>query len=107
MNETEAKKIITLSEDDFYSQYSVVPNHLCPECETFGGMYETYGKEVDYIRELASNPTTKGKVWTIVEYDGKFFIISGYHLVNRFGYLVTEEIVPDGQEVEVWVEENE
>ena len=63
-------------------------------------MFETYGQEIDYITELI-NDGGKASVWTIEEVEGKFYFVSGYHFVNRFGYLVTNEPVPEDEEYEV------
>lgn len=38
------------------------------------------------------------KIWTILEADGIMFYSSGFHFVNRLGYLITEEEVEDGVE---------
>jgi hypothetical protein len=58
-----------------------------------GCLYETYGDELTYVLLFANNhfgETSDRQVWTLVEEDGKFFVVEGYRLVNRFGYLLTE-----------------
>ena len=87
-----------LTEEQFYENYTVCENHISGE-ESFGGMYETYGEEDKYIRNLSR---TSKRVWTIVEGDnGKLFFSSGYHFVNRIGYIVTEEEYSLETEVEL------
>jgi hypothetical protein len=104
-----------LTDDDFYKKYtpeynqilleelrskedtgSILPEDMC----SFGGcMYETYGKELDYVRTHPCN-----RIWTIIEChddenDEPITIISaGYHFINRFGYLITNEPWTDSTE---------
>lgn len=99
-------KPIIISEEDFYSKYKPIINHIVrantPEsvpdnsiCSYSGCMYETYGPEVAHIVRLANNKKTAKKVWTIIETDSDKIdnqvIIAGFHLVNRQGYIITEQ----------------
>lgn len=79
----------TINEDTFIERFGVRPNHLDGNASfDFGDggcLYETYGPELAYVR--AQNPNT---VWTVVDGDeGQIVIVSGFHFVNRIGYLVT------------------
>jgi hypothetical protein len=103
-----------LTEDQFYNLYTLQINHilakryameiesgtLLPENLTsFNGcLYETYGEELDYVISMIDS----NRVVTIVEGDTDeldeegdivtaLFYESGYHLVNRLGYLILEE----------------
>ena len=40
-------------------------------------------------------------VWTLVEADGKLYMLNGYRVVNKIGYHITEEQWSPGQEIEV------
>jgi hypothetical protein len=40
-------------------------------------------------------------VWTLVETDGKLYILNGFRVVNKIGYHITEERWKFGQEIEV------
>jgi hypothetical protein len=55
-----------------------------------GSMFETFGEELDFVREFGKeNPK---KVWTIIDGDGEdLCLIAGYHFVNRLGYILSEE----------------
>ena len=65
-------------------------------------MFETYGKELNHVISVANNPKTANTIWTIVSNDdGNLFYTSGYHLVNRFGYLITEESYDDNEVITV------
>ncbi len=93
-----------LSEEEFEEIYKPQQNHIVGgENAPFNGwMFETYGPELEYILSLANNPDTAKRVWTILEGEGNSLCYStGYHLVNRLGYLVTE--MPYENELQ-WVE---
>ena len=73
---------------------STLPEDMC----SFGGcMYETYGPELDYVRSMIDQK----RVVTIIEgedelgddgeYHSVIFYESGYHIVNRLGYLVLDK----------------
>lgn len=93
--------MVDMTEDEFYNEFNCVPNHLDPNASFDGRMFETYGAELQHIQELCKSDVMKHCVWTIIEAEGKFFYVSGYHYVNRFGYLVTEEPVKEGIEITV------
>jgi uncharacterized short protein YbdD (DUF466 family) len=105
---------IIITEDDFFDNYIPRTNHIervkqsrdvadADLCSWNGCMYETYGREVDFVVSVANNPKTKKKVWTIIEGDNnKQYIVAGYHLINRMGYLITKKSWKTGlEEVEI------
>lgn len=54
-----------------------------------GSMFETFGEEVEYVREFfKENPK---KVWTIIDAEGELYLIAGLHFVNRMGYILSNE----------------
>lgn len=73
--------------DDFIEKYKPIKNHLDDNASFGGTMFETFGAEVQHVVKIA-NETPK-KVWTFITEEGDF-IVSGYHLVNRNGYFITE-----------------
>lgn len=93
---------IQLTEDEFDDRYQLVPNHLNPNAswacgENGGCLFETYGEELEFVRRQDPN-----RIWTFVDGDdGDQYVVSGYHLVNRIGYLISTEAVPEGTEIEV------
>ena len=102
-------KRITMTEDEFYEKFHPKMNRFFqnPEDCPFGGaMYETYGREEKHIDTLAQCPNCQRSVWTIIEAEGNMYYVSGWHFVNRFGYIVTEELVEEGLEIEVLLETN-
>ena len=64
-----------LTEDEFDAQFTVV-----------------LGEEGESIRDdyKGIDPCSKN-LWTIVDADGSLYAVTGVHIVNRFGYIVTEE----------------
>lgn len=72
--------------DKWVTKFKPIKNHLEKNANFDGLMFETYGNELEFIKE-----TRPDCVWTVVEGDtGKWYIIDGYHHVNRAGYLVTQ-----------------
>ncbi len=100
MNET-TTRYIEMTEDEFVSQYPLLHNHLNPNAswtidDNRGCMFETSGKEYGFVQQ--QDPQT---VWTLCDGDDDTYILSGFHHVNRIGYLVSKVPVPEGTEVEV------
>jgi hypothetical protein len=93
---------IQLSEDEFDERCPLVPNHLNRDAgwvcgDGPGCLFETHGAELEFVRR--QDPRT---VWTFVDGDdGDQYVLSGYHLVNRIGYLISAVPVPEGTQVEV------
>jgi len=73
-----------LTEDDFLARFKPVPNHIDPSRGFDGCMFETFGEELAHVRAQDRN-----FVWTILDCDGQILIESGFHFVNRLGYLIT------------------
>ncbi len=96
---------IELPEDAFGATYPLVPNHLNPSAgwatgEASGCLFETYGQELGFVR--AQDPRT---IWTLLDGDdGDLYLASGYHFVNRIGYLLSTVPVPDGAFIQVHIE---
>jgi len=94
-----------LSEDEFDQRYPLLPNHLNPNAswgdgEGSGCLFETYGEEVAFVS--TQDPRT---VWTLIDGDdGGLWVVSGMHLVNRIGYLVSTIPVPRDDLIEVQLE---
>jgi len=107
------KSFKTLTEDEFYEKFNPIKNHFYknPEdCSFDGCMFETFGLEVEYINNIQrmqqstkriEELLSRKQIWTILDVDGDLYFASGYHFVNRFGYLLTEELVPDDIEYDV------
>jgi len=121
-------KVITISEDKFYNEFKPIQNHIDTNASWDGTLFETYGEELTYCFELSKK---ENRVWTIVECEEVneddvvdeindvfiddeevmvnnfepmkpcFYIISGFHIVNRVGFLVTEKPYLSDTEVKI------
>jgi len=94
-------KVIT--EDEFYERFTPCKNELDGNASFDGCMFETFGEELDIVR--TTNLHAPRRVWTIVESDGRMYYESGYHIVNRIGYFITEEDYEEGIEYTVELED--
>lgn len=72
--------------DKWEADYQPITNHLVPDSSWSGWMFETYGKELEFVLSQPEN-----HIWTWTDSDEGTFLSSGYHLVNRLGYFITEK----------------
>ena len=93
---------IEMVEDDFDSQYPLLTNHLNPHAswafkDDCGCLFETYGEELAFVRRQDHST-----IWAVVDGDdGGLYVVSGFHYVNRVGYLISTVPVPEGTEIQV------
>jgi hypothetical protein len=85
---------IELTESEFDARFTLRRNHLNPNASWSGCMFETYGEELDFVN--SQDPTS---VWTLCDGDD-WYILSGFHSVNRMGYLLSLEPVAEGTIIE-------
>ena len=96
--------LINMTEDEFDATYVLRQNHLNPNAswaigEGTGCLFETYGEELQFVR--LQDPQT---IWTVLDgEDGNLCVVSGYHFVNRVGYLISTEPVPEGHCIQVTI----
>lgn len=90
-----------LTEDQFDSMFTILPNHIRNDTgwEVDGKccLYETYGKDIEYIASISDTNT----VWTYVVGDEGTYLLSGMYFVNRMGYLVSKERYTEDYEVKI------
>jgi hypothetical protein len=88
--------IENMSDDVFFEKYTCVQNPYTTNGSFDNCMFETYGDEYETVKTIhIVNPRT---VWTLIDCDGWYGIVAGYHWINRIGYLITEQ---------EWQDENE
>jgi hypothetical protein len=91
---------IEINEDEFQDRYPLVPNHFDPNASwtydnNVGYLFETYGEEVEFVRNQDQRC-----IWTLIDGDDDCqCLVSGFHLVNRIGYLISQKPIPDGVEI--------
>ena len=69
----------------FLEKYKPEYNHINGNTDEYNHAFETYGAEVEYVKSKPNN-----HIWTRVQGDMSDLIVTGYHLVNRLEYYVTE-----------------
>lgn len=90
-----------LTEEAFDAKFPLLRNHLDENASLDGCMFETYGDELAFV--LQQNPNC---IWTYRDDDnGRICFCSGYHLVNRIGYLISTVPVEPGCEYFVPLED--
>ena len=91
---------LEITEDEFDTRYPLVANHLNPNAswgfgDRPGCLFETYGQELAFVR--SQDPRT---IWTLVDGDdSNQYVLSGYHLVNRIGYLISTIPFPEDADI--------
>lgn len=90
--------------DEWCEHYKPIKNHIDPNAGFGGEMFETYGAEVEFVKE--QDPS---KIWTVLTGDdGGLYLCSGWHYVNRLGYFVTEvPLESDKDSLEITVDDPE
>jgi len=81
----------TLTEDEYLVRFKPVLNHFDGTAGFDGCLFETFGEELAYVQ--AQN---RHVVWTVIDCDGQLLIESGFHIVNRLGYLIATEPTEQG-----------
>ena len=75
-----------MKESEFFIKYNPIKNHIDNNASLDGLMFETYGQELDYVKSQPNN-----LIWTYCDNGDAGYLVSGYHLVNRIGYLIASE----------------
>ena len=97
-----------LTEEQFYEKYELIENHLEDNASFGGCLFETYGDELLVVQQMAK----ENRVITIIEGDEEvendfgeptlnMYYVSGMHLVNRIGYLITKEPIKEEFQVKL------
>jgi hypothetical protein len=69
--------------EEWREKYQPIKNDIASNAAYDGIMFETYGPEVEKIKNRA-----RKFVWTLLEEDDHLWIAPGYHFVNRLGYFI-------------------
>ena len=94
---------IEMNFDEWVETYKPIVNHIDTNASFdngYGGlMFETYGEEVDFVKEQPEN-----RIWMYGDGDdGGGYLWSGWGFVNRIGYFITEVPFPDNTTIQVLV----
>ena len=82
----------TVSWEEFESEFKPLQNPLVSDAPFNGWMLETFGPELELAKQAPEN-----KVWTVLDVDGHIVFGSGFHFVNRMGYIICEVAVSDDE----------
>lgn len=75
---------MTITYEKFVETYKPIKNHIIQDAPYNGCMFETYGIELAHVREQDNK-----NIWTIINCENEeSWIIPGYHIVDRFGYIL-------------------
>lgn len=103
------QQITRLTEEQFDNKYELIENHIDDNASFNGCMFETYGDELLFVKEMVK----QNRVITIIESDCEecdefeedapmcLYYVSGYHFVNRLGFLITKEPITEEFEVKI------
>jgi len=93
---------IELDYDEWVETYKPILNHIDINASFDGMMFETYGDEVDFVKEQPEN-----RIWMYGDGDdGGSFVWSGWGFVNRIGYFITEVPCPPDTDIQIRVSFN-
>lgn len=100
-----AGKYIEITKEKFEGRFLLLPNHINPTAGWTSGpdgrgcLFETYGDEFDFVKRFDPR-----RVWTVIDgEDGSLYVRSGFHVVNRVGYLLSGYPVPEGDRLVVCI----
>lgn len=76
----------TITYVEFEKQFQPLQNPFTEDGSYNNCAFETYEPELTFVKQFDNN-----KIWTLVDGDNEnWYIIPGYHFVNRQNYFVTE-----------------
>lgn len=77
--------------------FKPIKNHLDDNASLDGCMYETYGDELEFVKAQPNE-----NIWTYCDDGENGWLTSGYHFVNRLGYVICEKPFTDEHEVHLY-----
>lgn len=90
---------IEMTEDEWFKTYKPMKNPIDPNASFDGYMFETYGNEVELVKNQDHN-----RIWTYGDGDdGGMYIWNGWSIINRIGYFITELPCPDNTIIQIQV----
>lgn len=90
---------IEMDFDEWCNVYKPIKNHIDKDSSFNGEMFETYGDEVNFVKEQDGS-----YIWTYGDGDdGGSYVWNGWHFVNRIGYFITEVPCPADTTIQIKV----
>jgi len=77
----------TITVNDFFKKYNPQLNHFSSSPDDDNYTFEIFDEELEYVKKQNNK-----QIWTTVNCENEeFWIIPGYHIVNRMNYYITEK----------------
>ena len=96
---TNPTQFIEMDFDEWCDIYKPIPNNIDTSASFNGTMFETYGKEVEFVKKA-----DEAHIWMYGDGDdGGTYIWNGWGFVNRIGYFITEVPCPPNVDIQVKV----
>jgi hypothetical protein len=90
---------IEMDFDEWCDVYKPIQNHIDTNASFDGAMFETYGYEVNFVKEQDGS-----HIWTYGDGDdGGSYVWNGWSFVNRIGYFITEVPCPADTTIQIKV----
>jgi hypothetical protein len=97
-----SSKFIEMEFDEWCDTYKPITNHLDSNASFDGAMFETYGDEVEFVKQQPEN-----HIWMYGDGDdGGSYVWNGWHFINRIGYFITEVPCPPDTDIQIRVSHN-
>jgi hypothetical protein len=94
---------IELDYDEWLETYKPILNHIDTNASFDGMMFETYGKELEFVKAQAPNT-----IWMYGDGDdGGSYIWNGWHIVNRIGYFITTVPFDETKDYQIQISSND
>lgn len=87
MTDVNGAAMTQITVEQFYNDYQPLKNPFYDNASWDGCMLETYGVELEHVKTVFNYSPLQ--VWTVLDCDDKTIVVSGYHYVNRMGYIIT------------------
>jgi len=95
-------KFIEMDYNTWLETYRPILNHIDTNASFDGMMFETYGDEVDFVKEQDVH-----HIWMYGDGDdGGTYVWSGWGFVNRIGYFITQVPWIEGETTQIRVSFN-
>ena len=82
------------TDEHWLEKYTPIANHIDDNAgfdlgQGYGSMFETFGEELEFVHKTMNEAPKR--VWKIIDCEGESYLTSGFHLVNRMGYIISKE----------------
>ena len=77
----------TINYNEWFEEYKPHLNHFTSSPDNDNFIFETFGEELKYVKQQNNK-----NIWTEISRENEeFWIIPGYHFIDRIGFYITEK----------------